>query len=656
MEPEPIKQRLNALDGLRGIAIILVLLSHLDSTILFDKGSNLLLKTIFGSGEIGVSILFILSGFLMAYLYPQPRTTLSFLQKRYTRIFPTFIAICLLLSIVSLNPQITKSIPQSLFWLFSISLLFHLAWVFHIKKMSTKAISWIFKSFLILQVAVAAFYLFGVMRMDNTMYIASFSEATRVLITFFVNATLTLPLGTYSGPLSDVYWSLGTEVYFYILYPIIAVPFIAIASKTNKKIQLILLASTLPVFIGLYFISQKFLFFKLLHLELAYYFVGGLALGYFYHNQITRFNPKKLSYTLLSKLSIPLFIGSIIIYHALIMSLPVSFGPFIKTLFTIPLSLIVLATLIEQTTIAKVLNTKALIHIGTISYSMYLIHIFIFEIINNQFGEPTDYISLTLFILISICFTILASAGIYYLLEKPYFIKRKDTSDVKNEIKKDRKKNHSIAKILILITLTYFITTFFAYNSHFKLFSLQSNYQIDALLSPQTNATQINLNQNPLLKMQLKAKEDNLAVIEFDLAAKNILETEFTKQTITARLKEIGTENWQKTEFIITSRDDEIKKLFGFAPIENSKGKIYDLELSIDKPESSYTITLNTKNELIIAHYTLNKTDIFNPLVLLKLIVNKANYIIKNPTAQLIFLLYIPFLLTSLFIINKYKK
>ena len=100
MEQNSKSNRLHTLDGLRGIAIIMVFLSHSNAT--FINRSSLLGGYIFNSGVIGVTFLFILSGFLMAYLYPQPKNKLSFLQKRYTRIFPLFLTMCTVLFILRL--------------------------------------------------------------------------------------------------------------------------------------------------------------------------------------------------------------------------------------------------------------------------------------------------------------------------------------------------------------------------------------------------------------------------------------------------------------------------------------------------------------------------------------------------------------------------
>ncbi len=654
MEPEPIKKRLDALDGLRGIAILLVLLSHLEMTALFDKGSNLLLKVIFDSGEIGVSILFILSGFLMSYLYSNPKSTLDFLQKRYTRIFPAFIAVCILLTVVSLNLEILKSVKDSLLWLFGICLIFYIFWVYVIKKISPKFSTLLFKTFIFLQIIVGLFYLFYIMQMDYTIYLTTLSEQTRAIINFFINATLTLPLGTYSGPLSSVYWSLGTEVYFYMLYPITAVPIISILAPRSKKTKILFLATTFPFFIGLYLISQKFLFFNLLHLELAYYFIGGLALGYFYKHNPINFDISSKKSKLISFLSIPLFIGTIIIYHQLLILLPSSLDPYIKTIFTLPFTLLVLLTLFEHTHLANVLNLKGFIGIGTISYSMYLIHMFIYDIVEAHFADPTNLNDILFFISISVIGTILVAIGMYFLVERPYFKKRKDAfSEIK--VKTSEIKQPKIVKTIIVVTIVYFATTFFAYNSNFKLASLQNSFQTNIITSPQISEKQIVLNKYPQIDMQFKAYENNLAVIEMDLTGTNLPNQEFTKQELIMKLKETNTESWQETKIIINSRDHDFKNLFGFSPIPDSKNKTYDLQLLLDQPNSSHQITINANNHLLIAHSSITKSEILNPSVVLNLGINKLIAFVQNPIAQLILILYLPILFICIYLQKKYK-
>src|ERR1700722_9119672 len=124
MEQNSQSNRLHALDGLRGVAIIMVFLSHINATLI--NRSNFIESYIFNSGVLGVTFLFILSGFLMAYLYPQPKSKLEFLQKRYTRIFPLFLTLSSVLFLLRYTPNIWY-ISVGILLLFAI--LSYLVWV-----------------------------------------------------------------------------------------------------------------------------------------------------------------------------------------------------------------------------------------------------------------------------------------------------------------------------------------------------------------------------------------------------------------------------------------------------------------------------------------------------------------------------------------------
>ena len=91
----PARSHLPALDGLRGVAILLVLVSHL---MLFNDrtGSRLgdSLSALRGLGWAGVDLFFVLSGFLITgILYDtlgDPRYFRSFYMRRFLRIFPLY--------------------------------------------------------------------------------------------------------------------------------------------------------------------------------------------------------------------------------------------------------------------------------------------------------------------------------------------------------------------------------------------------------------------------------------------------------------------------------------------------------------------------------------------------------------------------------------
>ena len=81
-----------ALDGLRGLACLLVVFSH--------AGNQGLFYPIKGTGQIGVMLFFSLSGFLMSYLYGGSRLGAvgwtSYALKRFFRVYPAYLLVVVL--------------------------------------------------------------------------------------------------------------------------------------------------------------------------------------------------------------------------------------------------------------------------------------------------------------------------------------------------------------------------------------------------------------------------------------------------------------------------------------------------------------------------------------------------------------------------------
>jgi len=97
-----------ALDGLRGIAILIVMLHHFE--FLLPGGSWMAdtVKGIFYTGWSGVDLFFVLSGFLITGILIDTRDAQnyfsSFYARRILRIFPLYYAVLTLLVIVALHP------------------------------------------------------------------------------------------------------------------------------------------------------------------------------------------------------------------------------------------------------------------------------------------------------------------------------------------------------------------------------------------------------------------------------------------------------------------------------------------------------------------------------------------------------------------------
>jgi peptidoglycan/LPS O-acetylase OafA/YrhL len=99
----PLPDHLPALDGLRGIAILLVLFFHmtvLAPSTAADRG----IRAIMGHGWVGVDLFFVLSGFLITGILldarGQPQYFRNFYARRTLRIFPLYYAVIALILVI----------------------------------------------------------------------------------------------------------------------------------------------------------------------------------------------------------------------------------------------------------------------------------------------------------------------------------------------------------------------------------------------------------------------------------------------------------------------------------------------------------------------------------------------------------------------------
>ena len=83
------KQQITQLTGLRFVAAFYVFLFHIN--IRYPLSENVYVKNFLDQGAVGMSVFFILSGFVLAYQYAENDTTLkNFFINRFARIYPIY--------------------------------------------------------------------------------------------------------------------------------------------------------------------------------------------------------------------------------------------------------------------------------------------------------------------------------------------------------------------------------------------------------------------------------------------------------------------------------------------------------------------------------------------------------------------------------------
>lgn len=424
--------RLIVFDGIRGLAILVVFLGHIEIPYHFLPApipvwiSLVVNETILGSGFLGVSMLFVLSGFLMMYLYPKPASSKAFIQKRYSRIFPLFVTVTFINLFLRTFPHIY--FLQKLGILLVIPFLANFVWVHVVQKRKGFGDS-IFISFFIVQISTMLFlFSFTGATFANSSFIM------QKVILFLSTATLVWPLSGSIPILDTLYWTLGIEVFFYILYPTCIARIINASSFRSDSKKIVLLLVAIPFCYFLYFWTYEIQLIRYIQLHLLFHFLVGVALGYCLRNY--RSNLEEVGELFVKRfyyLPLLILLCDFMLYHYLLDIYP-SYKILIQLLSAVPLFFLFAVTISEKTILAKLFRLRFLRFIGTISYSMYLTHLMVFSLTysvffptsSNKMMKAWEYS--VLLILCSIT-TICVSSLFYYLMEKPYFAAKKIVSN-----------------------------------------------------------------------------------------------------------------------------------------------------------------------------------------------------------------------------------
>lgn len=649
-------KRIPQLDGLRGLAIVLVIISHLRLEPLFEavpKFFHPLLLLITSNGKAGVSILFMLSGFLMMTLYPVVQSKLHFWQKRYERIFPSFTIMCLVLGLTRFYSD--KLPILSIFLLVTLTFsLLGLTWKKIQNKLSNSTMRTFFLAFLGLQALTAIAYFFLQSAVEPSIFYNVWPKSAQALVQLLVNLTMTLPFGIYVGQLDGVYWSLVTEVFFYLLYPVLFLPVFHQITKHSKKLSPLfiglLILTLLTFLVSLSLLFQKFLGFYILQVQMVSYFIAGMTLGYLkdhpsvisFQNHLAKW-PKSILviFIILATLGLPVLRE--VIY----------FGNVAESLFwPVPLSLVFLLALSKKETIwTKFLIKPPLIKLGIYSYALYLTHTIAIEMMVKN-GEPETLPQMIIAILFSIAILALLSFLLHHLVEKTYFNRKKSPNQNQKAVElekpiKKTKPNPNLNLIILSLSLFLISALWYSFKIPTSFASLVTNHKIPNL--PENSI----ISDTPLI-VPFGATHDNLGMLYLHLKR-------YSQEEIGEQNKTI--EKDPNYSLIVSVKDDQNKEIVsnryqleylsstpfhvvGLPLQTDSENKNYRAEIKLENENASQMLALVNDGAPLKSVYLLSKPELLsNHTLLFKVLSYKATQPFLEKEAQLILILALPFLL-----------
>jgi peptidoglycan/LPS O-acetylase OafA/YrhL len=352
---------------LRGIAIALVVLFHLDNNM-------------FNFGFVGVDIFFVISSFLISKTLEEKKYKLnnyfSYLERRFFRIFPPLIAV-IIISVI-----------------FSYFFLYPESFVFFAKS--------------------TIFTMFGLADL------------------FFLNNVDYFAPQAYHIP-SIHFWSLGVEIKFYILMPLLLLIF-----KKNKKLLIILSILSILIYIVFKDINNNFYLFLLKFPH----FITGSCLYYFTKKNSYLYNFVN-NEKIINNFFFLIFPIFLIIYKT------ADKNTQLTSLISIFLSIILI--LCSNSKIYNLfLNNKLFNNLGKVSYSLYLVHwpIIVFYTIFSK-GAVSDKIKFSNLEILFLITSIIFFAYIIFILYEKKFINIKFNNSKSIQL--------YISFFLILILSTFII-------------------------------------------------------------------------------------------------------------------------------------------------------------------------------------------------------
>lgn len=631
------KARIGALDGLKGIAIIAVVFTHLPLSIWYQSVPSPfhpLLDMLLGSGGIAVTLFFIITGYLMGLLYPSPNLPLVFWSRRYARLFPPFLVMVAGFTLFRLFPTLGPFLQIAVLTGCAITMKLLLVGYGKLKRIIPSVGTAAIVCMLLLQLATGTWYVFYLLHVPSAIYYQIWSPLSQTIVTALVNATLTLPLGQYIPQLDGIYWALAAEVLFYLLYPIVFAPLAA--ARWTRTSSILLILSLFPFSFGLYLIGQRLLGLETLKLHLIIYFAAGVLLS----------RHQTWSQSLIRRVPLLKTAGGTLLLLAITFSspffnapLPKMLQPWVGIVAVIPVSML-LMTLVHETSWGhKALTLPALTFLGTYSYALFLTHSFVIHQA-EYWIHPDTGVSGILLTLVTFAGSILFSWILYQLTEKQYFHATK--KKVSERPKSLRLPAWSPA---LAVSVSVFILLYSSYKPPLALFTWSTSHGSKPPFAAwREQATPI---EEQPLRQSFTAARDGLGMTLAHIRNQAVpgVSGGFVPSKLIMRLRnnqqQLLAESTYNAYEIIDSRYHP----FGFPLQSATPGQRYTVEYQLSSVSPSTTVELVTSEQDIISVYFLDKHALFRqPKVLIDWAIQKLAEPLANPMFWITLFHIAPFL------------
>ncbi|MBI5044715.1 MAG: acyltransferase [Candidatus Levybacteria bacterium] len=589
------KERVSFLDGLRGFAAISVVIGHLHlETVSYTHIPILSYLFYFiSNGVNAVQIFFVLSGFLMAYLYPTISSPFLFIKRRYARIFPLLGVIVLMIGISTFLE--INLWYQQLLLLILIALITAFAW--RILKNTKNVGNIIFLLFIALQVTIGSIYFL----MSIT---SSMQNPDNMLLPTMANLTLTTPLLSIAEPFRSPFWSLAPEVLFYLVYPFFVIPLINYGKKKGLLFNIVMVVIVTKILFDLDSAVISLANLQTMHIGRSSGFIVGVLVGSIYSVQgkSWMFLKEKLAIPKVDLVVLALFIFMQTNYFHI-----TDLNDYISTnlyflISSIIIGLTILCALSENNIINKIFTHKVLMFLGVISYSLYIVHQDVINWMTSIFPKLSNNdVQSIVFSLIAIAVTIGIAFFLNRVVESLYFSSKKSIklNKTKESIKQDKSFLYVSMKLVILMI---FLLVIYVARYSPSFFIHRHNVSKSLLSSKKA------LIHEPY-EITFYSSHNNLSIVSLDMKyKKSASETQATiKKPAILQFelydsKNILISNSKRAAYLVEGAPHFD---FGFSPIHDSASKNYKIKLILEGGSRFDQVFLDTSSTSMVTKYII---------------------------------------------------
>lgn len=614
------KTRLISLDGLRGFAALSVVISHIGinlQPIVESPVINFFFRMI-SSGTTTVQLFFVLSGFLIGYLYPVINNNFRYLSKRYLRIVPLYATIVIYIWWIQFHDG---NLGGKLATLILFAAVIHLFWRF---VWWGKQIYYLLLFFSLFQLV---FFIFSLTLMPRLIAAGNLNNFQKETLYMLSNLSMTMYLQKKLVVLSGVFWSLVQEMLFYLIYPFIILPIIDWLSQKKGFFIVLFSLAVFKILIDLDAASRAFYSVYGIFIARASGFVVGLSLGRVYLNQgifwkklenLTRQPMINLAILVTFFVALGLEwpdryyqIREYVVLHYLGLSL----------IFGLTLS----ASLIFNSFTYRVFSQKFLVFLGMISYSLYLIHAEIIKPLNWQpfWLSLSSQLTVGWFnfakVLIFGGLSIFVAWLLYWLIERLYFISKDYNIKLFAPVKIKPFRHQIIIPVLVTVGIIMWV-----YAGDYSPSLIMSRHNLSRLVKTTNN-------------FDFQAAENNLSVVLLPLDyARNPASSSNETQLI------FNLKDGDNQLLFTSSRSaQQVEGMpmypFGFPSQTDSKGKKYFVEIYLSNSLPGEEIHINTNFGAITQYITEKEPSIS---YFINLIYKRLIFVLSFPQVKFVLILF----------------